>query len=110
MPTGSWAERRVAERGGRVVGMLAVWGLFALLAAACGGGATARPAATVVEAATPAPDVRTSIAPAATAAFPGGAAVTVPPGYQLPADRVDSTGAYLPVNGKPTLVYVDAIW
>ena len=38
------------------------------------------------------------------------AAVTVPPGYQPPADRVPTTGAYLPANGKPTLVFVDAIW
>ena len=30
--------------------------------------------------------------------------------YQPPEDRVASTGAYLPSNGKPTLVFVDAIW
>ena len=39
-----------------------------------------------------------------------GPAVTVPAGYEAPTDRVDSTGAFLPANGKPTLVFVDAIW
>ncbi len=42
--------------------------------------------------------------------FPRGPAVLVEPGYEAPTDRVDSTGAYLPVNGKPTLVLVEAIW
>ena len=42
--------------------------------------------------------------------FPTGPAVLVPAGYQFPGDRVDSTGAYVPTNGKPTLVFVDAIW
>ncbi len=31
-------------------------------------------------------------------------------GYDSPSNRVDSTGAYLPVNGLPTVVFVDAIW
>jgi len=35
--------------------------------------------------------------------------VTVPDGYRPPTDRVASAGAYLPMNGKPTLVFVDAI-
>ena len=47
---------------------------------------------------------------AAAASFPTGPAVVIPVGYEPPDDRVDSTGAYLPANGKPTLVYVDAIW
>ncbi len=47
---------------------------------------------------------------AATPSFPTGPAVTVPVSYEPPRDRVASTGAYLPANGKPTLVYVDAIW
>ena len=42
--------------------------------------------------------------------FPTGPAVLVSSGYQPPEDHVPSTGAYLPVNGKPTLVFVDAIW
>ncbi|MDA0269869.1 MAG: hypothetical protein O2798_00150 [Chloroflexi bacterium] len=42
--------------------------------------------------------------------FPTGPAVIVEAGYVPPEDRVDSTGAFLPANGKPTLVYVDAIW
>ena len=49
-------------------------------------------------------------APAATVAASADGAVRVPKGYQPPADRVPSTGATIPVNGKPTLVYVDAIW
>ena len=54
-----------------------------------------------------------SITPSAEAMqfdFPTGPAVLVSSGYQPPEDRVPSTGAYLPVNGKPTLVFVDAIW
>jgi hypothetical protein len=42
-------------------------------------------------------------------AFPTGRAVTVPAGYEPPTDRVDSTGGYLPVNGKPTLVFAESI-
>ena len=37
-------------------------------------------------------------------------AVVVPVGYQAPKERVANTGAYLPKNGKPTLVFVDSIW
>lgn len=85
---------------------LALLGVL-VAAAACGTGAgdadttgAVAPNATVTPpAATPAPY-----------AFPTGPAVTVPVGYTLPRDRVDSTGAHLPVNGKPTLVFVDAIW
>jgi hypothetical protein len=47
---------------------------------------------------------------AASRGFAIGPAVLVPPGYQPPTDRVDSTGAYLPVNDRPTLVYLEAIW
>jgi hypothetical protein len=36
--------------------------------------------------------------------------VTVAGNYEPPEDHVPSTGAYLPANGKPTLVFVDAIW
>ncbi len=42
--------------------------------------------------------------------FPTGPASVVPAGYRAPVDYVPSTGAFLPVNGKPTLVFVDAIW
>lgn len=42
--------------------------------------------------------------------FPTGPAVLVANSYEPPEDHVPSTGAYLPVNGKPTLVFVDAIW
>jgi len=47
---------------------------------------------------------------AAGVGFPTGPAVLVEVGYEPPTDRVDSTGAFLPANGRPTLVYVDAIW
>jgi hypothetical protein len=49
-------------------------------------------------------------AQASSAGFASGPAVLIPSGYQAPADRVDSTGAYLPVNDLPTLVYLEAIW
>ncbi len=42
--------------------------------------------------------------------FPTGPAVLVANGYQAPKDKVDTTGAFLPANGKPTIVWVDAIW
>lgn len=79
--------------------------VFALLAGAalivaCSGG----------DEGAPAPSAGSSDGPAADAGFPTGPAVLVPDGYQFPGDRVDSTGAYVPANGKPTLVFVDAIW
>ena len=42
--------------------------------------------------------------------FPTGPAALVAADFQHSADKVDSTGAFLPSNGKPTLVFVDAIW
>ena len=102
--------------------LIALGAAAALLAAACSGddddalgagdpAATAQPAAT----ATAAPAVQATAPPEATAAvaersFPTGPAVTVAADYVIPDDRVDSTGAYLPANGKPTVVFVDAIW
>lgn len=44
------------------------------------------------------------------AGFPTGPAVMVPDGYTPPNDHVPSTGAWLPDNEQPTLVFVDAIW
>ena len=89
-----------------VLGSLA----FGLVALACSSGGTP-------EAATPALDgTGTTSAPAtptvsdAAFSFPTGPAVMVEAGYAPPEDRVPSTGAFLPANGKPTLVYVDAIW
>ncbi len=72
----------------------------AVLVAACSGGDEGAPASSAAS----------SDATAAGAGFPTGPAVLVPAGYQFPGDRVDSTGAYVPANGKPTLVFVDAIW
>jgi thiol-disulfide isomerase/thioredoxin len=57
-----------------------------------------------------APAPASSSATDATFDFPTGPAVLVPIDYEPPTDRVDSTGAHLPVNGKPTVVLVDAIW
>ena len=103
--------------------LIALSAAAALLAAACSGGdddalgagertaSTAQPAAT----ATAAPAVQATAPPEATApvaerSFPTGPAVIVAADYAIPDDRVDSTGAYLPANGKPTVVFVDAIW
>jgi hypothetical protein len=95
--------------------------LVALIAAACAGGDALPPAAEVdADASSAAP----ASSPAADSGapspaqepsnverdFPTGPAVTVPVGYEPPRDHVPSTGAYLPANGRPTLVYVDAIW
>lgn len=69
--------------------------LAALLAMSCAGSAAPAPpkgAAGVVSASTPR------------------AAVLVSADYRSPTNRIDSTGAYLPDNGKPALVFVDAIW
>lgn len=94
--------------------LLAPLAAAALIAAACSGGggdapppsapATSAPA-TATQAATP-----TVAATAASYGFRTGPAVSVAADYRPPGDRVPSTGAYLPANGKPTLVFVDAIW
>ena len=87
----------------------------AALAAACTGGgggdapaATPEPTAvaTATETATPAAATPTP----ESYSFPTGPAVLVTADYEAPEDRVASTGAYIPSNGKPTLVFVDAIW
>ena len=82
----------------------------AALAAACSGGDDGGSAAPT----TPPEPTATSVAAAADTApsndFPTGPAVLVAADYQPPENRVDSTGAYFPVNGKPTFVFFDAIW
>jgi hypothetical protein len=40
--------------------------------------------------------------------FPTGLTVMVTERYTPPGDYVPETGTYLPANGKPTLVFVDA--
>jgi hypothetical protein len=42
--------------------------------------------------------------------FPTREPVLVPVGYTHLRDYVDNTGAFLLTNGKPMLVFVDAIW
>lgn len=100
---------------------------FALLAAACSGGSEATPTS-VAQSTDPAPaggagepssnadtpsddqspgaDSEAGDAPDS----PSGEAVLVSADYQHPSEYVDNTGAYLPANGKPTVVFVDAIW
>ncbi len=85
------------------------------LSVACGGSQPQGGASAAASGARPsAAAAATAVAPvqsvAVTPSFPTGPAVTVPMSYEPPEDRVASTGAYLPANGKPTLVYVDAIW
>lgn len=58
----------------------------------------------------PAPSKDTAgIASSVSASTPR-AAVLVSADYRFPTNRIDSTGVYLPDNGKPALVFVDAIW
>lgn len=87
--------------------ILVALALLALAAVACGGSGEATPTAAseVTSDDSTAGAVGTVEFPYAT-----GPAVLVPEGYEPPGDRVDSTGAFIPANGKPTLVYVDAIW
>ena len=71
--------------------------------------ATAEPGPTESAGAAPAATAPVA-APAPDLGFPTGPAVLVAASYEPPTARVDSTGAFLPANGKPTLVFVDAIW
>ena len=87
----------------RTTGVLAMLIACTALIAACTGGADGGDAAPAT-AALPAAPVDSG------SGFPTGPAVLVAADYQYPGDRVDSTGAYLPSNGKPTIVFVDAIW
>lgn len=88
---------------------------IAMFAIACGGSspeATGTPTMDDAEP-TPASDGGSATDDGAAAAgfdFPTGEPVLVAAGYTHPQDRVDNTGAYLPANGKPTVVFVDAIW
>jgi len=86
---------------------------FGLLALACSSGGTPEAATPALGASDTTGATAATTTPAATDAafaFPTGPAVVVEAGYAPPEDRVPSTGAFLPANGKPTLVYVDAIW
>ena len=87
----------------RTTGILALLIACTALIAACTGGDDGGDAAPST-AAQPAAPVDSG------SGFPTGPAVLVAADYQYPGDRVASTGAYIPSNGKPTLVFVDAIW
>lgn len=104
----------------RRIALLAA-GTLALLVMACSGSGGSDSAAggqagedpTSAERPTESPtddDVSASAVPDAGDLATTREAVLVEPGYQPPDDHVPSTGAYLPANGKPTLVFVDAIW
>ena len=84
--------RLVAGRLGVLAALLAVG---SLLAVACGGSAS---------------DTQTADRVGASQGIPTGPAVTMAAGYASPEDHVPSTGAWVPDNGQPTLVFVDAIW
>ena len=102
--------------------LLLVSPVAALVLAACSGAATSDPTPASTSASAAPSDsgalaagstsdaVAPGTADTARYDFPTGPAVIVPIGYEPPADHVPSTGAHLPVNGKPTLVFVDAIW
>ncbi len=87
-----------------------------LLFAACGGGDAPAGASDASSAAVATQSTGGATQPASLAAaaavydFATGPAVLVGDGFEPSQERVDSTGAYLPVNGRPTLVFVDAIW
>jgi hypothetical protein len=91
---------------------------LALLATACGASSEATPTSevsgidpTASVTATASETATADAAPGdATFDFPTGEAVLVSADYEHPGDRVDHTGTYLPTNGKPTVVFVDAIW
>ena len=85
----------------------------ALVVACTGGGGDDAPAPAATSAPTVAATPEATPTPTPTPesyAFPTGPAALVAADYEPPTDRVASTGAYLPSNGKPTLVFVDAIW
>jgi hypothetical protein len=85
----------------------------ALVLAACSGG-DADTEAPAVSAAAPAASVTAPAASSELTApvydFATGPTVLVSNDFVPSKERVDSTGAYLPTNGNPTLVFVDAIW
>ena len=80
----------------RLVALMAVLALGALLAVACGGDSAS--------------DGQLAQRDGSSAGFPTGPAVMVPDGFTAPDEGVGSTGAWLPDNGQPTLVFVDAVW
>lgn len=83
---------RPARRLGAFTALLA---LGALLAVACGDSAS---------------EGQLAQRDGSSAGFPTGPAVMVPDGFTAPDEGVGSTGAWLPDNAQPTLVFVDAIW
>ena len=95
--------------------LLAAAALLLALATACGGATTPEPTVTSTTRAdsSEVAVATTTVGGTGTVllySFPTGPAVTVPEGYTPPGDHVPATGTYLPANGKPTLVFVDAIW
>ena len=107
---------RLSARGWLLAGAA----LLVALIAACGGATTSEPTPTSTSGADSSGAAVAGTTAAARSAggsdtvllysFPTGPAVTVAEGYTPPGDHVPETGTYLPANGKPTLVFVDAIW
>ncbi len=112
---GAMTTRHRSHIGGLLV---AAFALLVLLFAACGGGTSDADAVTArlpeegeATSSEAASGVETSNEAAAPELpYATGPAVLIAAGYEPPTNRVDSTGAFLPANGKPTLVFVDAIW
>ena len=84
---------RATRRLGALTALLA---LGALLAVACSGDSAS--------------DGQVAQRDGSSAGFPTGPAVMVPDGFTAPDEGVGSTGAWLPDNEQPTLVFVDAVW
>jgi hypothetical protein len=80
----------------RLGALTALLALGALLAVACSGDSAS--------------DGQLAQRDGSSAGFPTGPAVVVPDGFTAPDEGVGSTGAWLPDNEQPTLVFVDAVW
>ncbi|MGE3960660.1 MAG: TlpA family protein disulfide reductase [Dehalococcoidia bacterium] len=90
--------------------LIAALAATAVAVTACSDGEPTGPASTPAATAASATAAVADVVPQGDFDFPTGPAVLVEVGYEPPGDHVPSTGAYLPANGKPTLVFVDAIW
>ena len=86
----------IGRRALRLGALTALVALGALLAVACSGDSAS--------------EGQLAQRDGSSAGFPTGPAVMVPDGFTGPVDGVGSTGAWLPDNAQPTLVFVDAIW
>ncbi|MBM3140602.1 MAG: hypothetical protein FJZ92_10500 [Chloroflexi bacterium] len=100
--------RMTVPRTALLFGLIAAFAAVVAVGCGSGGGGSEAAVVTAPQAQPGAPPAQAPAAPRYD--FPAGPAVLVQTGYTPPRDRIDSTGAHLPANGKPTLVFVDAIW